>query len=239
MQEMLITSALAGITTALGAGIVLVMGKPSTQILSVLLGFAAGVMLAIATLELLPEAIAIGGSIRAILGFLAGVLLMTLLDHLVPHLHFMNGNTRGGSAEMLKVGYLIFLGIAVHNVAEGMAIGAGMVASEGLGLAIAIAIGIHNIPEGMATAVPLRLGGMSGLRLIILATAAGLMTVVGTWLGGAAFLSSPGAISMALGFAAGAMFYIVGDELIPHSRTYHHYWANVGLVGGFVMGIML
>lgn len=240
MQEMLIISAIAGITTALGAGIVVVAGRPSTRVLSLLLGFSAGVMLAITTLELLPEAITMGGTLKALIGFLCGVFLMNLLDHLIPHLHFKNGNCcQPEQVEMLKVGYLIFLGIAVHNVAEGMAIGAGMIARPELGLVIAIAIGIHNIPEGMATAVPLSIGGVPAGRLIAMAGAAGLMTVVGAWAGGLAFQSSAGLVAGALGFAAGAMFYIVGDELIPHARNYHHYWANIGLVGGFVLGVLL
>lgn len=238
MQDVILSSALAGLTTALGAGIVLLMGKPSDKVLSVLMGLAAGIMLAIATLELLPEALELGGTVKALIGFLLGVALMNLLDHLIPHIHFKNGCERG-NPEMLKVGYLIFLGIAVHNIAEGMAIGAGAIASPELGLAIAIAIGIHNIPEGMATAVPMSLGGMSGLRLVLLAGAAGLVTVVGAFIGNIAFQSSVSMVAGALGFAAGAMFYIVGDELIPHARTYSHYWANFGLVGGFVMGVLL
>lgn len=238
MRDMLIFSALAGVTTALGAGIVLLMGTPSRRVLSLLLGFAAGIMLAIATLELLPEAIHLGGVVKAVIGFLLGVLLMHLLDHLIPHLHFKNG-CQEGNVEMLKVGYLIFLGIAVHNVAEGLAIGAGSVASPELGIAIAIAIGIHNIPEGMATAVPLRMGGLRAIPLILMAAGAGLMTVVGTWIGGLAFQANPGMVAVALGFAAGAMFYIVGDELIPHARNYDHYWANIGLVSGFILGMLL
>lgn len=238
MQEILIFSALAGVTTALGAGIVLVLGTPSRKVLSLLLGLAAGIMLSIATLELLPEALELGGPIKAVIGFMSGVVLMHLLDHLIPHLHFKNG-CQESDPEMLKVGYLIFLGIAVHNVAEGLAIGAGSIASPELGIAIAIAIGIHNIPEGMATAVPLKLGGVSGIRLLVLAACAGLVTVVGTWIGGVAFQSNQELVAIALGFAAGAMFYIVGDELIPHSRNYHHYCANIGLVSGFVMGIFL
>lgn len=240
MRDMLIISAIAGLATAFGAGIVVVMGKPSTKALSVLLGFAAGVMLAIATLELLPEAIEMGGTVKALIGFLLGVILMNLLDHLIPHLHFKNGTCcQPEQVEMLKVGYLIFMGIAVHNVAEGLAIGAGMIARPELGMAIAIAIGIHNIPEGMATAVPLSMGGIPTWRLLVMAAVAGLMTVVGAGIGGLIFQSSVGMVAGALGFAAGAMFYIVGDELIPHARNYHHYWANIGLVGGFVLGVLM
>lgn len=235
MKDLFIISTLAGMATALGAGIVILVGKPSTKMLSSLLGFAGGVMLAISTLELLPEAIENGGIYIALVGFGAGALFMHLLDYLIPHLHYPNGGGKNG--ELLKVGYLIFLGIAVHNVAEGLAIGAGMLAHPSLGLAIAVAIGIHNIPEGMATAVPLCLGGLGAARVITLSAVAGLMTVVGAVLGGLAFPTS--FLAAALGFAAGAMLYIVGDELIPQARNYHHYFATVSLVVGFIVGALL
>ncbi len=237
MGDILIISTLAGLTTALGAGIVILAGKPSTKLLSTLLGFAGGVMLAISNLVLLPEAIENGGTVIAIVGFGSGALMMHLLDHLIPHIHFTNGCEKNG--EMLKVGYLIFWGIAVHNVAEGLAIGAGMIAHPSLGLAIAIAIGIHNIPEGMATAVPLCLGGLKAVKVLILTAVAGLMTVVGAALGSLAFQSSSGFVAAALGFAAGAMFYIVGDELNIAPAAKHHYCATIGLVLGFIVGVLL
>jgi ZIP family zinc transporter len=238
--SILIFSAIAGLATALGAGFVVLMGKPSNRVMSLLMGFAGGIMLAIAIMELLPEAIEIGGVSKAIIGFVLGVIMMTLLDHVVPHLHFKNGYCEQlVNSELIKAGYLIILGIAVHNVAEGLAIGAGAVASPEMGIAIAIAIGLHNIPEGMATAVPLRGGGMDAGRVIMLAAVAGLATVLGAWLGALAFQNNSSMVAAALGFAGGAMFYIVGDELIPHARTYHHYWANFGLTGGFVLGVLM
>ena len=194
-------------------------------------------MLAVATMELMPRHLQLV-HFTSLLGFVIGAFFMYLLDHLIPHIHFPNG-CGDGQVEMLKVGYLIFLGIAVHNVAEGLAIGAGMVANPSLGFAIALAIGIHNIPEGMATAVPLRLGGEKPFKVLVLTAGAGLMTVVGAAIGGIAFQSSAGFVSGALGFAAGAMLYIVGDELIPHARNYHHYLATIGLVAGFIVGVLI
>lgn len=238
MRDLITYSMIAGLATALGAGIVLIAGKPSTKLISALLGFAGGVMLAVATMELMPEALEIGGTFPSLFGFVIGALFMHLLDHLIPHIHFSNG-CEESKVEMLKVGYLIFLGIAVHNIAEGLAIGAGMVANPSLGFAIALAIGIHNVPEGMATAVPLCLGGETPFKVLVLTAVAGLMTVVGAAIGGIAFQSSSGFISAALGFASGAMFYIVGDELIPHARNYHHYLATIGLVAGFIVGVLI
>lgn len=238
MEEVLIISLLAGLATAIGAGLVLILGKPSTKMLSFMLGFAAGVMLAVATLELLPEAIEVGGVVLAIIGFVLGVGFLYLLDLYIPHLH-LNCSGSQQQQELLRVGYLIFLGIAVHNLAEGLAIGAGLFASHSLGLAIAIAIALHNIPEGMATAVPLCLGGLSKLKLMGLMVIAGLMTAVGAVLGNIVFHQAAGLVGVALGLAAGAMFYIVGDELIPQARCYHHHHANLGLVAGFLLGVFL
>ncbi len=239
MQEIVLISGLAGLATGLGAILVLLFGRPSTKILSLMLGFAAGIMLGIATLELLPEAMEFGGLGNTILGFLIGVGIMYLLDLYVPHLHVIkceNGDKQ--QQELLRVGYLIFLGIAVHNLAEGLAIGGGMVSSPGLGMMIALAIAIHNVPEGMAMAVPLRMGGMSPLALIALISLAGLVTAVGALIGGLVFQTTPAMVAIALSLAAGAMFYIVGDELIPQARCYNHHLANLGLVGGF-LGAML
>jgi ZIP family zinc transporter len=241
MWEIIGISALAGLATGLGAIIVMVLGMPSASLLSVVLGFAAGIMLAISAFDLLPEALALGGSVRAVLGFLLGAGLMFLLDTLVPHLHIGSGQGErsGRQQELLKTGYFIFLGIALHNLPEGLAIGAGFTASQRLGAAIAIALALHNVPEGMATAAPLLGGGMGKGKTIALTTLAGLMTPVGTLAGAALFSISRGFVGIALALAAGAMVYIVSDELIPQSHVFHSHMANAGLLAGFLLGMLI
>lgn len=245
MLDIVVISGLAGLATGLGALLVIIFGRPSVKLLSAMLGFAAGIMLAIATLELLPEAVEIGGLSNAIIGFLLGVLIMYSLDLYVPHLNIVKGSNNNNcdddmqQQDLLKMGYLIFLGIAVHNFAEGMAIGGGMVASPALGMLIALAIAIHNVPEGMAMAVPLRMGGMRTLPLLALICLAGLVTALGAFIGGIVFQTTAAVVGIALGLAAGAMFYIVGDELIPQARRYQHHWANAGLIIGFLGGMLL
>jgi ZIP family zinc transporter len=241
MWEFVGISALAGVATGLGAIVVLLVGKPSDSLLSLVLGFAAGIMLAISAFSLLPEALALGGTVRAVIGFLAGAGLMFLLDSLVPHLHIGSGQgeRHGRQQELLKVGYFIFLGIALHNLPEGLAIGAGFTASQRLGATIAVALALHNVPEGMATAAPLLGGGAGRGKTIILTTTAGLMTPVGTLLGAALFSISQRLVSLALALAAGAMVYIVSDELIPQSHAYHSHMANAGLLAGFLLGMLI
>jgi len=240
MLEVVRISALAGIATGLGALLVILFGKPSKPVMSLILGFASGIMLAISAFDLMPEALRLGGLIYTIFGFLLGAGLMFGLDTLVPHMHIGEGKPESGQdTEMLKMGYFIFLGIALHNLPEGLAIGAGFSASAGLGGAIALALALHNVPEGMATAAPLLMGGMGKARVLGLTTMAGLMTPLGSLLGILLINISPAFISISLALAAGAMIYIVSDELIPQSHRYHSHLANAGLLAGFLLGIII
>lgn len=239
MKTVLI-SALAGAATGLGALIVFLFGKPSKAMMSLVLGFASGIMLAISAFDLLPEALDLGGMTWTVTGFLLGAAMMLGLDTLVPHIHIGEGKSDGqGDKQMLKVGYFIFLGIALHNLPEGLAIGAGFSASQGLGVAIAIALALHNVPEGMATAAPLLMGGMGKFKVVGLTTLAGLMTPIGTVIGLILINISDTFISIALALAAGAMVYIVSDELIPESHKSHSHLANAGLLAGFLLGMII
>ena len=241
MASIILVSTLAGLATTFGALLVVLLGKPSVKALALLLGFAAGVMIAISAFELLPEAVHLGSRWQAVLGFILGAGLMYGLDALIPHAHIGSGSADGatGDVEMLKLGYFIFLGIALHNLPEGLAIGAGYTSSLKVGGAIAISLALHNVPEGMATAVPLIMGGMNKYKVVWLATLAGLMTPLGTLIGAILFRLSPGMVSVALAFAAGAMVYIASDELIPQSHRYHDHLANLGLLGGFILGFLI
>jgi len=241
MAPIILISTLAGLATTVGAVLVLIMGKPSVKVMALLLGFAAGIMVAISAFDLLPEAARLGSNWQAVLGFVLGTGLMYGLDAWIPHAHIGSGSADGvnGNDEMLKLGYFIFLGIALHNLPEGLAIGAGYTSSLTLGGAIAISLALHNVPEGMATAVPLLMGGMDRFRVVGLATLAGLMTPLGTLIGAVLFRVSPGMVSVALAFAAGAMVYIASDELIPQSHRYHDHLANLGLLGGFILGFLI
>ncbi|MFP4491262.1 MAG: ZIP family metal transporter [Spirochaetaceae bacterium] len=256
-MQSLLYSFIAGVSTTLGALIVFVLGRPTEKLISLLLGFAAGIMLSISTFDLLPEALELGTLQHTLIGFIGGAALMYILDKLIPHKHISGEDeqvvhTRLRTHEakahkiaamhphkILRTGYLIFLGVALHNFPEGMAIGAGLESSPELGLYVAIAIGLHNIPEGVATAGPLRAGGLSWLKVISLTLAAGLMTPVGAGIGLIVFSISPVFISIGLSFAAGAMIYIVSDELIPTSHHFHSHNANIGFMIGFIVGLVL
>ncbi len=223
------------IGTGLGGVVFALTGRPSSRVLGGYLGFAGGIMLALAFVELMPEAIEEGSMALAIIGFVIGVGLLIVMDRSFPHMH--HGGGEEGDTKLKKMGYLVAFGIAIHNFPEGVALGAGWVASPTLGLGLAIVLALHNVPEGLAMAAPLAAGGMSIKRVVWLTVLAGLPVGVGALIGGLIGDASPVFLSLSLGFAAGAMMYISFDELLPeahsHSEGSHH-----GIYGG-VLGVLI
>ena len=247
-MEALLYSFLAGASTVIGALVIALFGQPQIKILAGLLGFAGGIMLAISLFELMPESAEIGSFPTTILGLFLGALMMYLLDKIVPHAHMSGGQELNmenatsmtmPSPGVARTGYLVFFGIALHNLPEGLAVGAGFETSPELGIAVAFAIALHNIPEGMAVAGPLRAGGLKWKNIYLLTLIAGLMSPVGVAIGLLIFGISPILVSGGLGFAAGAMVYIVNDELIPQSHRLDTHIANAGLLVGLALGFAI
>lgn len=230
---------LAGIIgTGSGGLISLVLRKPKNELLSFVLGFSGGIMLAIVFTDLLPEAVEIGGLIPAILGLIIGTLLILMMDILLPHTHFFQGTDE--YACYVRTGAMLGLGIAMHNLPEGLAIGAGYMASPSLGLGLAITISLHNIPEGMAMAAPMCAGGVNLKRTLFYTGLAGVPMGIGAFLGASLSNISPIFLSGALGFAGGAMLYIVFDELIPDAQKLAKgHSGTFGAVFGAIFGIII
>ncbi len=237
--EIGILGMLAGVIgTGAGGLIAIFMNKPSSRFTGTILAFAAGVMLAIVFLELIEESIEFSSHSVAIFGLTLGIALFYLLDQFLPHHHPVTPEAthQGG---YLKKGTLLALGIGLHNFPEGLAIGAGFIGSSELGITLAILIGLHNIPEGMAVAAPLRAGGYSYQRVIKVTALAGAPMGVGALIGAAISSISPLVLGLSLGFAAGAMLYIVCDELIPDAyESAGAHFSILGIFCGTVLGIM-
>lgn len=247
-MEGLLYSFLAGSSTALGAILLFFIRQPGEKTLSSLLGFAGGVMLGISVFELMPEAAEFGSMTTAIVGFLLGAGTMYGLDRVLPHSHLSssddlvveNPEKMGMTGSpILRTGYLVLFGIALHNLPEGLAIGAGLEASPELGLLIAVAIGLHNIPEGLAMAGPLKAGGLPMGKVVLFTLLAGLMTPLGTGIGLLVLQISPAMVAGSLAFASGAMVYIVNDELIPQANSMNSHLANTGLIVGLLLAFAL
>ena len=167
------------------------------------------------------------------------------LDELI-HADHLNEHRRNkdSKAALFVAGLVMACAIALHNIPEGMTIGASFVASDnllfGTGLVMAVLIGVHNIPEGMAVAVPLITGGMNRVRAVLATAACGLPTVIGAWLGFWLGDIGPLGLSMSLGFASGAMLYVVMGEIIPQAILMHRSKIpTFAVIVGMLVGLMI
>lgn len=235
MISIYLLSLLAGLVTGVGALIAVIIKEPSKKLLSLSLGFASGIMIGISTMSLIPESLNAGSVFTCVLGFTLGALFLWGIDVIMPHIH----KTEADCEIYSKMGYFIAFGIALHNLPEGVAIGASNEISVNLGLNTAISIGFHNIAEGLSVAMPLCLGKVKKIRIIAITTLTGLATLLGTIIGVAIMNISGLIISGSLAFAAGAMIYVASDELIPHSHSVHSHSANVGILLGIAAAIIL
>jgi len=239
MLAILLYSLLAGLATLLGSLIVVILGKPNPKLLAWMLGFAAGIMLTVVIIDLIPSSYSISNVKIATLGFFLGNILLFILDlflALLPSIRKLKNQKNTGY--FLKMGYLIAIGITLHDLPEGIAIAVGYSATTGLGLIIALAIGLHNIPEGMATAAPLKMGGMKSRHILALITVVSLVTPLGAYLGLILVAISQSFIGLLLALAAGAMTYIVKKELWPESQKRHPNYARLGAFLGLIVMLL-
>jgi len=232
LQALLATLFTWGVT-ALGAAAVFVTRQVNKRLLQGMLGFAAGVMIAASFWSLLAPAIemteASGGVawLPAVVGFLAGGAFLYAVDRLLPHLHIgLPMEESEGIKTSWQRSVLLVLAITLHNVPEGLAVGVAFGAvAAGLpsatlpgAVALAIGIGLQNFPEGLAVSLPLRGEGLTKLRSFFLGQLSGVVEPIAGVLGAVAVLAMRPILPYALAFAAGAMIYVVVEELIPESQ---------------------
>lgn len=226
---------LPGLATTVGGLGVLAFPHPGERVVAGLLGFTGGIMLAASVFSLLVPALELGSLWEILVGFAVGAAVIALLDELVPHVHsrFVERRPQAQGSRAL----LLLSALTIHNLPEGLAVGVAFAAGGAdLGLPVAIAIGVQNVPEGFAAATPLLGIGATRATAIAVAAATGLVEPPAALFGyGAAELSSA-VLPIALAFAAGAMVYVVVDELVPesHSRG-HERVATFGLIVGFAV----
>ena len=176
---------LAGVVgTGLGGLLIVLLGKPIDVVLSSVIAFSGGIMLSVVFSDLLPEALEIGGVLPAFIGLILGVIVLLIMDLYLPHSHFYNDvNGDYKRVRYIRTSILIGLGIAMHNFPEGLAIGAGYMASEHLGLSLTCVIALQNIPEGMAMAGPMKAGQLSNGRILWWTALAGVPMGIGALTG--------------------------------------------------------
>lgn len=201
-----------------------VLKKPSPAFMYNMLSFAAGVMLAISFLELIPESIEFSSIEICVLGMLLGSLLMYGIDRLLPHIHPELLEQEQGRHLRKTATYLI-IGIFLHNFPEGMAIAIGTVSDTKLSLTIALAIAIHNIPEGICTSAPYYLCTNKRLKSFLVSSSTALPILFGFLFATKLYQHiSHELVGLIIGATAGLMIYICADELIPSScnKTTNH-----------------
>ena len=273
LETLILTTFLAGVAgTGLGGLIGAMLQKDSNRTVSLLLSFAGGVMLSVVCFDLVTEAIETDVGVWTVVGAIAfGVVITYFLNYLidrktnpeVPHIDENHPKTADDLDELIHsdhleqhyarkdnrlglfvAGIVMASAIALHNVPEGMTIGASYASNDGVmgsaALILAVLIGLHNIPEGMAVSVPLISGGMAKWKAVLITASSGIPTILGALLGYLLGEIGPLGLTFSLGFASGAMLYVVFGEILPQSILMYHsklpaFSAIVGILAGLLI----
>lgn len=225
----------------LGALAILVWRKPSEHFLDAALGFAAGVMLTASFTSLILPAIQHGGFLPTFIGVTLGAVALDIADHLVPHMHAVMGY-EGLSSSRLKAVWLFIIAITLHNMPEGLAVGVGFGAGNlSNAVKLMLAIGIQNIPEGLSVAVSALGAGLGAhFYAAVVGIRSGLVEIPLALLGAWAIHLAQPLLPYAMGFAAGAMLYVISDEIVPEThRKGHERWATFGTILGVLVMLYL
>ena len=273
IKALLIVTAIAGVAgTGIGGLIGALLQKDSNRTVSLLLSFAAGIMLGVVCFDLIPEAVETNSGVMVVIAAVAiGVAVIYFLNYLidrntnpeVPHIDANHPKTADDLDELIHsdhlgvhyarkenkfslfvAGLVMASAIALHNVPEGMTIGASYASNGGaLGSAaivLAVLIGLHNIPEGMAVSVPLISGGMSRVKAVLITAATGIPTMLGALLGFWIGEIGPMGLAFSLGFASGAMLYVVFGEILPQAiLMYHSKLPAFSAIAGLLVGLFI
>ena len=222
--------------TAAGGLLACLMPKNNKYVISFILEYSAGFMIAVVCFDLLPNAFVYASLVPVLSGLISGIAVMVLSESFINY-----GNKKQGTIRSIKsTGFAIALGVAIHNFPEGLAIGSGFEAEIKLGISLAIAIMLHNIPEGISIAVPLRAGGSSRMIAFLFTLASGLPMGLGALVGAWAGQISTVLISLCLSWAGGAMLYVIFADMIPESkRMYTGRLGSIGCILGLISGIII
>lgn len=229
----------AGLATGLGGLGLLAIRNPSERLLDGLLGFTAGIMLAATAFSLLVPALDRGTVTEVVLGFGAGCVVLFGVDRAVPHVHARFAEPGHTLDHRRRQAGLLLAALTIHNVPEGLAVGVAFAAGGSeLGVPIAAAIGLQNIPEGFAAGAPLARDNRYLAAAVAAAT--GIVEPPSALIAFAAFEFAESLLPLGLAFAAGAMLYVVVDELIPESHLRgNDRVASMALLGGFAVMMTL
>lgn len=241
----LLASLGAGLLTGVGALPIFFTRNISNKMLDTLLGFAAGVMLAATSFSLIMPSLDYGGgglkaALITALGIFVGAVFLDITDKYSPHVHLLDKRVEGASASLKKI-WLFVIAITIHNFPEGLAVGVGFGDNNiNNGLILALGIGLQNLPEGMAVALALVREKYTVTRAFLIALLTGLVEPIGGILGLVLVRYFKPILPFILAFAAGAMLFVISDEIIPetHKGGYERE-ATYGVIIGFILMMVL
>ncbi|WP_052222718.1 ZIP family metal transporter [Clostridium homopropionicum] len=219
--------------TMLGASIGILFKKPSNRIIGCINAFAAGLMLSIVMIDLIPEAINKINFFNAMIFALMGMLIIMLID-------LISDKNKMFSDSHLKIAFMAALGLMIHNFPEGIIMGAGFLANAELGIKMSILIAIHDVPEGIAVAAPLMASNKAAYKIMTYAFITALPTVLGSWLG--VFLGSISEVVLGecLGVASGVMLYVIFGQMIPESlKLWRGKTVTISTLIGMIFGLVI
>ncbi len=217
--------------TMLGASLGVMVKKPSNKMLGTIIGFAGGLMLAVVVFDLIPEALTKWSFSGTLLFCTMGIAVIAFIDSKI-NIDGINGH--------LKIAFMAALGLMIHNFPEGIIMGCGFAAGSDLGIKMSLIIAVHDVPEGIAVSAPLIASRMKISKILFYAFVTAFPTVIGTWVGAYVANISVNILGACLSFASGIMLYVVCGEMIPESsKLWQGLSSTIGLLTGVMVGLTI
>ena len=236
MSESIIYIVLIGgivslIGTMTGAFLGVIIRKPSNKLLGMIIGFAGGLMLSVVVFDLIPEALEKWNFIGTVIFCVLGIIVVSMVD---------NKMTINSMDKHLKVAFMTALGLMIHNFPEGIIMGCGFAAGGALGIKMSIIIAIHDIPEGIAVAAPLIASKVKVAKILLYTFVTAFPTAIGTFIGAYIAGISVNVLGACLSFASGIMLYVVCGEMIPESsKLWDGITSTIGVLSGIIVGLIM
>ncbi|WML36589.1 ZIP family metal transporter [Clostridium sp. OS1-26] len=231
IRIVLIGSVVSLIGTMTGALLGVIVKRPSNRFLGGIIGFAGGLMLAVVVFDLIPEALTKWNFVGTLVFCILGIIIIAIIDNKI---------NIGSMDKHVKVAFMAALGLMIHNFPEGIIMGCGFAAGGTLGIKMSIIIAIHDIPEGIAVSAPLIASRVRISRILFYTFITAFPTAIGTWIGAYIANISVNVLGACLAFASGIMLYVVCGEMIPESsKLWDGVTSTIGVLSGIMIGLFM
>lgn len=226
-----------GLGVTIGMLLLLLLNFKSKRLQGMMMGLTAGLMIAIISFDILPEAFAQSGVLITLVGLILGLVVGLSLENIAGNL---SNNIYKQNSKNIKTGIVLTVAVALHSIPEGIALGTLLAIAPQTGMRVALVVALHSIPEGMAIAIPLKIGRINKNILYFICITLGVLMGSGVIVGYVMSALSPILVTLAMGFAAGVILYIVCEELMPESKEiWNGRLTTVAAVIGVIIGIMI